>query len=357
MSDPRMAAAMEADMRRRFWISLVLSIPVVAYSPLAMHVRRSTLPTPFGIPARLDHAAVRHAGGALDQQRLPHRRLLRAQALGVLNMSVLVSLGILTSYLFSLGLTLFAPGQETFYEAAVMLAVFLLFGHWMEMKARRGSSDSVRKLLDLAPQRATVERDGRQVEVPVAEVRGRRRRRAQAGRQGAGGRRGDRRRTARIDESMVTGESIPVEKGPGDQVIAGTINQAGSLRFRATKVGADTALAQIVRLVETAQNSKAPAQRLADRAAHYLVLIAVGSGVLTFLVWFFVAARAAAAGADVRGDGGGDRLPRRARAGHADRGDGRHRPGRQARHPVQAGRLAGAGLARSRRSSSTRPAR
>src|SRR4051812_19206458 len=88
----------------------------------------------------------------------------------VLNMSVLVSLGILTSYLFSVGLTLFAPGVETFYEAAVMLAVFLLFGHWMEMKARRGSSDSVRKLLDLAPRTATVERDGHQAERPVAEV-------------------------------------------------------------------------------------------------------------------------------------------------------------------------------------------
>src|SRR5438309_7741385 len=88
----------------------------------------------------------------------------------VLNMSVLVSLGILTSYLFSAGLTLFAPGQETFYEAAVMLAVFLLFGHWMEMKARRGSSDAVRALLDLAPQRATVERVGQPVEVPVAAV-------------------------------------------------------------------------------------------------------------------------------------------------------------------------------------------
>src|SRR3989440_4031571 len=169
-----------------------------------------------------------------------------------------------------------------------MLAVFLLFGHWMEVKARRGSSDSVRKLLDLAPQTATVERDGRQTEIQVAQV--------------VGGdvvvlKPGDKvpvdgevvDGASSIHESMVTGESLPVEKGPGDQVIAGTINQSGSLRFRATKVGADTALAQIVRLVETAQNSKAPAQRLADRAAHYLVLVAVGSGLVTFIVWLVIA--------------------------------------------------------------------
>src|SRR5436305_8983974 len=91
-----------------------------------------------------------------------------------------------------------------------------------------------------------------------------------------------------IDESIVTGESIPAGKQPGDEVIGGTVNGSGSLRITATKVGSDTALAQIVLLVQTAQNSKAPAQRLADRAAEWLVLAAVGAGVLTFLVWFFV---------------------------------------------------------------------
>jgi Cu2+-exporting ATPase len=286
MSDPRMAAAMEADMRRRFWISLVLSIPVILYSSLATNVFGLMLPSPFGIPhdwimlffatpVALWTSSVFHIGAYYS---------LRSR---VLNMSVLVSLGILVSYLFSVGLTLFAPGQETFYEASVMLAVFLLFGHWMEMKARRGSSDAVRALLDLTPQTATVERDGRQAEVPVAEV--------VVGdmivlkpgdRVPVDGEVVDGRST--VDESMVTGESIPVEKGPGDDVIAGTINQSGTLRFRATKVGADTALAQIVRMVETAQNSKPPAQKLADRAAHWLVLVAVGSGVLTFLVWLFV---------------------------------------------------------------------
>jgi len=288
MSDPGMAAAMEADMKRRFWISLVLAVPVVAYSPLGVLLMGgTTLPAAFGLPH--DWIMLAFATPvALWTSSVFHIGAYYALKSRVLNMSVLVSLGILTSYLFSLGLTLFAPGQETFYEAAVMLAVFLLFGHWMEMKARRGSSDSVRKLLDLAPQTAFVERDGREVALPVADVV-------------VGDvlvlKPGDRvpvdgevlDGTSSIDESTVTGESVPIEKGPGDQVIAGTINQSGSLRFRATKVGADTALAQIVRLVETAQNSKAPAQRLADRAAHYLTLVAVGSGLLTFLIWLLVA--------------------------------------------------------------------
>ncbi len=288
MSDPRMAAAMEADMQRRFWISLILALPVIAYSSLGtLLLGGRMLPTPLGIPA--DWIMLVFATPvALWTSSVFHLGAYYALKSRVLNMSVLVSLGILTSYVFSVGLTLLEPGQETFYEAAAMLAVFLLFGHWMEMKARRGSSDSVRKLLDLTPQRATVERNGAQADVPVAEVV-------------VGDtvilKPGDKvpvdgevldGRSA-IDESMVTGESLPVEKEPGDDVIAGTINQSGSLRFRATKVGADTALAQIVRMVETAQNSKAPAQRLADRAAHWLTLIAVGSGVVTFLVWLLVA--------------------------------------------------------------------
>jgi len=286
MSDPRMAAAMEADMRRRFWISLALAIPVVLYSPLATNVFGLMLPAPFGVPH--DWVMLLFATPvALWTSSVFHIGAWYSLRSGVLNMSVLVSLGVLVSYLFSLGLTLLAPGQETFYEASVMLAVFLLFGHWMEMKARRGSSDAVRALLDLTPTRATVERDGRQVEVAVADV--------------VVGelvvlKPGDRVPVdgivldghSTLDESTITGESVPVEKEHGAAVIAGTINQAGTLRFRATKVGADTALAQIVKLVETAQNSRAPAQRLADRAAHWLVIVAVGSGLLAFVVWFAI---------------------------------------------------------------------
>ncbi|MGH2799422.1 MAG: heavy metal translocating P-type ATPase [Thermoleophilaceae bacterium] len=285
MSDPRMAAAMEMDMRRRFWIALVLSLPVVAYSSLGTlilggreppaPVDRNWILLVFSTPVALWASSVFHVGAW---------RSIRS---GVLNMSVLVSLGILVSYVFSVGLT-FTVGGETFYEAAVMLATFLLFGHWMEMKTRRGSSDAVRKLLELAPSEANLERDGKVVRLPVSEVR-------------VGDvivlRPGDRVPVdgevidghTSIDESMVTGESIPVEKEKSATVIAGTVNQSGSIRFRATQVGADTTLARIARLVETAQASKPPAQRLADRAAHYLVIIAVASGVLTFLYWTLVA--------------------------------------------------------------------
>ncbi|HEY6202565.1 MAG TPA: copper-translocating P-type ATPase [Candidatus Limnocylindria bacterium] len=285
MSDPRMAAAMEADMRRRFVVALVLSLPVVAYSSLGtLLLGGRELPAPidrnwilfaFSTPVALWASSVFHTGAW---------RSIRS---GVLNMSVLVSLGILVSYLFSVGLTL-TTGGDTFYEASVMLATFLLFGHWMEMKARRGSSDAVRKLLELAPGEANVERSGKIVRVPVSEVR-------------VGDvivlQPGDRLpvdgvvldgHTA-IDESMVTGESIPIEKEAGAKVIAGTVNQTGSIRFRATQVGSDTTLARIAQMVERAQASKPPAQRLADRAAHYLVIAAVASGVLTFLYWSFIA--------------------------------------------------------------------
>ena len=285
MSDPRMAAAMEADMRRRFWIAVLFSLPVIAYSPLGtLLLGGRQLPAPFdrnwillalSTPVALWASSVFHIGAW---------RSIRS---GVLNMSVLVSLGILVSYLFSVALT-FTVGGETFYEAAVMLATFLLFGHWMEMRARRGSSDAVRKLLELAPSEASVERGTGLVRVPVSEVQVGEVLVLRAGeRVAVDGEVVD--GATAIDESTITGESIPVEKGLGAAVIAGTVNLSGSVRYRATKVGSDTALARIARLVETAQASKAPAQRLADRAAHWLVIVAVASGLVTLLYWFFVA--------------------------------------------------------------------
>jgi len=287
MSDPAMARAMEADMRTRFFVSLVLTIPVILYSPLGARLFKLHLPTPFGISPNwvllVLATPVVWWGGWIF-----HSGAWRALRNRTLDMNVLVSLGVLVAYCFSVFVTVFAPQIETSYDAAAMLVTFVLFGHWMEMRSRRGSSDALNALLRLAPAQANVIRPTGEVEtVPVEQ--------AQVGdllllrpgekvpvdglvTEGE----------SSIDESMVTGESIPAGKQPGDEVIGGTVNGSGSLRITATKVGSDTALAQIVQLVQTAQHSKAPAQRLADRAAEWLVLAAVSAGVLTFLIWLFV---------------------------------------------------------------------
>jgi Cu2+-exporting ATPase len=208
-------------------------------------------------------------------------RSLRKHAL---NMSVLISVGVLAAYLFSVIITVL-NGGETFYEAAAMLVTFVLFGHWMEMRSRRGTSDALQALFNLVPPKARVVRNGQVVEIPTSEIQKD---------DIVELRPGDRvpvdgvvtEGETAIDESLVTGESIPVPKRQGDQVVGGSINQSGSVRFKATKVGEETALAQIVKLVEEAQSSKAPGQRIADRWAQYLVILAVGAGIVTFGVWF-----------------------------------------------------------------------
>ncbi|WP_292415101.1 copper-translocating P-type ATPase [Mesorhizobium sp.] len=200
-------------------------------------------------------------------------------------MAVLVVLSVGTGYLFSVGATFFFKGQQ-FYEAASVLLVFILLGHWLEMRARAGASAAIRALLDLAPPRAAVLRGGKEIDIATADVV-------------LGDivvlRPGNKlpvdgeviEGTSTIDESMLTGESMPVTKKVGDKVIGATINKSGTLRYRSTRVGADTALAQIVRLVQEAQNSKAPAQLLADRASQWLVLAAIVIGLATFAVWFW----------------------------------------------------------------------
>ena len=288
MSDPNMAATMERDMRNRFFVALVLTIPTVLYSPLGMNLLGVRLPT-FGLGENvvmllLSTPVVFYSGwifisGAYHSLR---RRTL--------NMSVLIATGVLAAYLFSVLITFL--GGETFYEAAAMLVTFVLFGHWMEMRSRRGTSDALRALFDLVPPQANVIRDGEEVTILSSEVRLD---------ETVLLRPGDKvpvdgeviEGETSIDEALVTGESVPVSKHPGDAVIAGSINRSGSVRFRATAVGADTTLAQIVDLVQQAQNSKAPGQRLADRAAEYLVILAVGSGIVTFLTWYFLGGAAA----------------------------------------------------------------
>jgi Cu2+-exporting ATPase len=284
MSDPRMAKAMEADMRNRFIGALALTIPTILLSPLATNTVGLVLvpgPTANWLMFVFSTPVVWWAGwpfiaGAVTSLR--HRAL---------NMSVLIATGVLAAWGFSVALTIAGQG-ETFYEAAAMLVTFVLFGHWMEMKSRRGTTEALRALFDLVPATATVIRDGAEREIATAEIV-------------AGDlirlRPGDKvpvdgvidEGTTSIDESLVTGESIPLDKGPGDPVVGGSINRAGSVVMKATKVGSETALAQIVALVEQAQSSKAPGQRLADQAAAYLVIVAVGAGVVTFFAWWVLA--------------------------------------------------------------------
>jgi len=276
MTDPKMAEFMEKDMRNRFFWSLLLTIPTLlfTYLPIPTIIPKNWLLLLLVTPIVFKFGSIFPVGAyeALKKKTL--------------NMMVLIATGVLAAYIFSVVITLFIGG-ETFFEAAAMLVTFVLFGHWMEMKSRRGTSDALRALFDLVPPQARIFRNGRELMIPTAEVL-------------IGDiviiKPGDKipvdgeviEGETSIDESLVTGESIPVEKKTGDLVVGGSINQMGSLKFKATKVGADTALAQIVKLVETAQNSKAPGQRIADEAAQYLVVLAVGSGLITFIVWYFV---------------------------------------------------------------------
>jgi Cu2+-exporting ATPase len=283
-------ADMVRDMRNRFLVALLLAVPISLYSPMGRDMLGFDAAAPFGmrddiltlilsLPVIFYSAWIFFDGAW---------RALRARTL---DMMVLVAVAVGAGWLYSLGVTL-TGGGEVFYEAAVMLTAFVLLGHWFEMRARGGANDAIRTLLDLAPPMATVLRDGEPVEVPTSEVQVDDLLLVRPGAKIATDgtvEEGE----SEVDESMVTGESLPVHKAPGDQVIGATVNASGTLRVRATKVGADTALAQIVALVQQAQNSKAPGQRLADKAAFWLVLVALVGGVGTFLVWL-------AAGASVQ---------------------------------------------------------
>ena len=282
MSDPRMAAAMERQMRNRFFLSFLLTIPVILYSDLGETLFGNTPPSSFGLGMQWMAFAfatpVVFYGGWVFIQGTYYALLSRR-----LDMSVLITTGVAAAYLFSAAITI-GGGGEVFFEAAAMLITFVLLGHWMEMRSRKGTTDALRALLALVPERAIVVRDGVEVEVDTAEIVSGDTVRVRAGqRVPVDGEITDGRTS--IDESLVTGESLPVERVPGDQVVAGSVNGEGSLLIRAVGTGSETVLGRIINLVQNAQASKAPAQRLADRAAAVLVIVAIGSGVLTFLGW------------------------------------------------------------------------
>ncbi len=279
----KMAHLMEIDIRNKFFFSLILSIPIIFYSPIWTEYLKLSLPSLIPIPwllFLLTTLVFFYSGWIFIYSTY------FALKNKTLNMAVLIAVGITAAYGFSIVLTLIGS-TDSYYEAAAMLITFVLFGHWMEMKSRRGTTDALQSLFNLVPPQARVFRNNKELIISTSEIQlwdivvlkpwdkvpvdgkiieG---------------------ETA-IDESLVTGESIPTSKKIGDQVIGGSINTIGSVKFEATKIGKDTALAQIVRMVEEAQNSKAPGQRIADRFAKYLVILAVWSGILVFIIWYFI---------------------------------------------------------------------
>lgn len=273
------------DMLRRFLVSLLLTLPIVLFSPIGESLGFG-FPIPYGLSMAwfgLILATPVVWWGGWPFISAAWRALRRAEA----NMMTLIATGILVSYIYSVWATFALEGdqQEVFFEAAAMLTSFSLAGHWLEMRSRFATGRAVEALLKLAPATARVLRDGQEVEVPLEQVV-------------VGDaiivKPGDRipvdgevlSGQSYVDESMISGEPIPVAKSIGAKVIGGTVNQNGSFNFNATAVGANTALARIVQMVKNAQASKAPAQRLADQAGKYLVFVALGAGLLTFLFWW-----------------------------------------------------------------------
>jgi P-type Cu2+ transporter len=271
----------EVIFKRPFWVSLLLTIPILIYTDLIQQLLGYTAPTFPGsewLNPLLGSAIYWYGGwvflrGAYDE--------LRARSPG---MMTLVGLAISTAYFYSLAVTFgLAAGLPFYWELATLVTIMLL-GHWMELRAVGSAQSALKELAKLLPDTAERIVEGQVETVPVSEL-------------GKGDLvlvrpgasipadgelvEGD----SQLNESMITGESRLVHKHPGDEVIAGTVNGSGSLRIRVTRVGEQTALAGIMRLVAEAQSSRSRAQALADRAAYWLTLIAIGVAAITLVAW------------------------------------------------------------------------
>jgi Cu+-exporting ATPase len=212
---------------------------------------------------------------------------------GSADMNTLIAVGTLSAYIYSTVVTFF-PGlfhhsgmkAEIYFDSAAMIIALILLGLLLEARAKGQTSEAIRKLIGLTPKTARVIHDNQESDIPVEEVQKGDLIIVRPGEKIPVDGRVKEGRSA-VDESMLTGESLPVDKNPGDEVIGATLNKSGSFVFEATRVGEETALAQIILLVEQAQGSKAPIQRLADQVAGIFVPIVMGIAVLTFILWYF----------------------------------------------------------------------
>ena len=286
------------DMRRRFWVSVALTLPLLAIA-MGEYLPGHPL-NRIGTPALWQWLELALATPVVLWGAWPFFvRGWRSIVTWNLNMFTLIGLGVAVAYVYSLVAKLL-PGifpasfrSETgevglYFEAAAVITTLVLLGQVLELKARSRTSTAIKALLGLAPKTARrLKDDGTEDDVPLDQVQPGDRLRVRPGEkvpvdgivlEG----------TSSVDESMVSGEPIPVEKAKGDRVIGATVNGTGSLVMRAERVGADTLLSQIVRMVADAQRSRAPIQKLADQVAAYFVPAVVGIAVVTFVVWGLV---------------------------------------------------------------------
>src|SRR3989344_1065318 len=203
------------------------------------------------------------------------------------NMDTLIAIGTSAAYIYSLYVIIATPMGDQYFEAAAVLITFVLLGRYLEAVAKGNTSEAIQKLMNLSPKMATVIRNGQELKIPVDEVVADDVIIVKPGEkvpvdgviidgQSA------------VDESMITGESMPVEKKGGDNVIGATINKHGYFKFKATKVGANSTLANIIKLIEDAQGRKAPIQKFADKISAYFVPIVILIAIVAFIVWYFV---------------------------------------------------------------------
>ena len=269
--------------RDRFWLSLVLSVPTLVWSDALQgwfSYRAPAFPFSEYVPAVFGTAVFFYGGvvflrGAAGE--------LRGRLPG---MMTLISLAIVVAFVYSLAVTLGWPGEALWWELATLVTIMVL-GHWIEMRSIGKARGALKELAKLLPDMAVRVTPAGTEEVPVSDLSD-----------------GDivlvrpgasvpadgvvREGRSSVNESMITGESKPVDKAPGSDVVAGTVNGSGSLRVEVTGTGEGTALAGIMRLVEDAQTSRSRAQALADRAAFFLTIVAVGAGLATITTWLIV---------------------------------------------------------------------
>ncbi|AFZ10611.1 heavy metal translocating P-type ATPase [Microcoleus sp. F8-D3] len=278
------------DLTRKVWVSGIISAVIVIGSLPAM----TGLPIPF-IPMWLHHPWLQFVLTTpvlFWAGRSFYINAWKALKRHTATMDTLVAIGTGAAYLYSLFPT-FSPQwfisqglkPDVYFEAASVIVALLLLGRLLENRAKGQTSEAIRSLMGLQAKTARVIRNGREVDIPIAEVvlgdviLVRPGEKIPVDGEIIDG-------SSTIDEAMVTGESVPVKKQPGDEVIGATINKTGSFKFRATRVGKDTFLAQIVKLVQQAQGSKAPIQRLADRVTGWFVPVVIAIAIATFIIWY-----------------------------------------------------------------------